>query len=369
MDRRDFIKTSLGGALLATGGVGAYWWSKRAFGQKPWVVGGGRFVRDGSTQNLLAMVDLERGNARYIELDFLPHGLIFDPRQRDRAWAFEKIGPGACELSLKTGEVIRSISPLAGHQFYGHGAFSPDGKIFYATETRTQDQAGVIVLRDGQTSQVIGEFPSYGENPHECHLVDQGRTLLVTNGGGDLSTDQRASVSSIDVATQKLIRKWVIPVDRWNAGHLAPFGEGDQRRVVVVSAPRRGLSDQNLGGISVLGGDGQLRAVQGPEEILQKLQGEALSVCIHPTRGIFGVTHPLGNLVTFWGLADQKFRSAISIERPRGLTLTADQSAFLLSYGKNASLAEIDLQRLVVSERAHYPNTGLAGSHLFHWHG
>ncbi len=368
MNRRDFIKTGLGGALLVASVAGGYQWWSSSRRSTAWVLGGGRFMRNGRVQNLLAMVDPASGKSRYVELDFLPHGVIFDPVDPSRALVFEKIGPGACEINLHTGAVNRLISPVHGQLFYGHGVFSTDGKVFYTTETRIADQVGVMVIRDSRTTEVIGEFPTYGENPHECHLVDQGQTLLVTNGGGAIGTEKRANISSIDIASRKLIRKWVVPNDEWNAGHVAPYGDRTESGLVVVSAPRRGLSDQRLGGISVLGDDGKLKAVGGPEEILKKLQGEALSVCIHHERGIFGVTHPLGNLLTFWSLADHRFKAALPMERPRGLTLNRKRSAFLVSFGTRASLAEIDPATLAISPGSEIPNTGLAGSHLFHWH-
>jgi hypothetical protein len=45
-----------------------------------------------------------------------------------RVVVFEKIGPGAAEIDLKSGRVTRGIRPAQGRWFYGHGAFSPDGK-------------------------------------------------------------------------------------------------------------------------------------------------------------------------------------------------------------------------------------------------
>jgi len=369
VDRRDFIKTSLGGMLLALGTAGGVaGWSafKRS---RRWIVGGGRYARNGKTHHLLAMFDPSRGQARYIELGFLPHGLIFDPLNTSRGFLFEKIGLGACEIDLGTGEIVRSIAPLDGYQFYGHGAFSADGKHFYATETRLSDQAGALVIRDSQTALIVGEFPTYGENPHECQMIDQGRTLVVTNGGGQVGSEQNANVAYIDVESRKLQRRLMVPVQEWNAGHLAPFNDSSAGGIVVVSAPRRGLPEESLGGISVLGGDGLLRPVRGPEDVLRRLQGEALSVCIHRESGTFGVTHPLGNLVTFWSLEDRTFLSALPVERPRGLTLTSDHNAFLVSYGNNASLAQIDPNRRMILEDTRISNTGLAGSHLFHWFG
>lgn len=82
------------------------------------------------------------------------------------------------------------VAAAPGRTFYGHGAFSPDGKILYATENDYDGQRGVIGLYDvADDFRRIGEFSSGGVGPHELQLIDGGRTLAIANGGLDTSPE------------------------------------------------------------------------------------------------------------------------------------------------------------------------------------
>ena len=63
------------------------------------------------------------------------------------------------------------------------------------------------------------------------------------------------------------------------------------------------------------------------------MQGEALSVAIHPPTGIAAVTHPDANRLTFWSLRTQGFAGVLELDKPRGVALNADGSAFWVSQG------------------------------------
>ena len=57
---------------------------------------------------------------------------------------------------MDRGHARRDQSDL-GREFYGHGAFSPDGSTLYATESIIdEDYRGVVVVRDAKTLEEIG---------------------------------------------------------------------------------------------------------------------------------------------------------------------------------------------------------------------
>jgi uncharacterized protein len=68
--------------------------------------------------------------------------------------------------------------------FYGHGGFSRDGRLLYATENDFDGGRGVIGIYDaGGGYRRIGELPSGGIGPHDLALLEGGRVLVVANGG------------------------------------------------------------------------------------------------------------------------------------------------------------------------------------------
>ncbi len=74
-------------------------------------------------------------------------------------------------------------APLDRH-FYGHGVFSPDGRLLYATENDFDAGQGVIGVYDASLQfRRLGEFRTYGIGPHDLALLDNGKVLVVANGG------------------------------------------------------------------------------------------------------------------------------------------------------------------------------------------
>ena len=109
--------------------------------------------------------------------------------------------------------------------FYGHGVFSIDGRLLYATENDFENAVGVIGIYDVQAGfKRLGEFKSYGVGPHDVALLSDNRTLVVANGGMEthpssgrqplnLATMQ-SSLAYIDRETGDLLEKHELSGDR-----------------------------------------------------------------------------------------------------------------------------------------------------------
>ncbi len=329
------------------------------------ILGGGQFIppNGGPKQFVLSVLELERQQQHLTALKFLPHGIHHNPHRKQQLAVFEKIGPGACEYDIESREVIRPIEALEHHLFYGHGAYSTDGSVLFATESRIGTKDGTISVRDADTLNILGQFPSYGKSPHECKLVDQGQTMLVTNGGG-AHGEEMPSVSYIDVASEKLLEQVSLSNEDINAGHVALNSSG---QLIVVSAPRSGLSQRQPGGVSIGREHGKLSPAKAAADFTQQLYGEALSVSIHDGLGLAAVTHPDGNIVTIWSLQSQRLVKSIQLPGPRGVELTIDQSAFIISFGSEASVLTIPVDTLEPDRESTHSGTFITGSHIYNW--
>ena len=174
------------------------------------VLGGGGFTLRNVQQSHLVRLDLDAPTLDPVcfSTGFLPHGFAFDPRDPRRVAAFEKKGPGACVMDVGNGVHERALEPGEGRQFYGHGAFSADGSLLYATESvLAEGGRGVLVVRDGRTLDVLGELSTHGFSPHDCALLEDGRTMVVANGGGAFGVrgSPLPCVTYIDVLSSKLL--------------------------------------------------------------------------------------------------------------------------------------------------------------------
>jgi uncharacterized protein len=341
-------------ALKAPAGAG----NQGLDGTQEWLIGGAQFAlpsSPGVQKRAISLMSLADRQAKLIDLDFFPHGFAIDPTQPSRVASFQKIGPGAAIVDLATGRLVQRIAKHRDQQFYGHGAFTPDGKTLLSTERDEQAQRGLIAIRDGRTLAYLGEFPSYGDSPHDCHLIDAGKTLVVANGDG--------SVAYIDLNSQKLLEKLLIPNPKFNAGHLLPL---PQRKIIAVSAPTKGLSEQALGGISLRLAKASWLSLEQPLELTSKMVGEALSIAASQKHQVFGVTHPSANLISFWSLVDGKPLASLTMPRPRGIEVSVDETKFLLSYGQHAGLAIVDAKSLIATEQS-TATAYFSGSHILNW--
>jgi hypothetical protein len=339
----------------------------RQAGPAQLLVGGGSFVdpADQVTQRFVfSQVDFGGGEIALTATTFLPHGVAIDPLDPNRLVTFQKIGVGCCEIDLAARTVIRTIVPTEGRWFYGHGAFSSDGKLLYSTETVNSEERGVIGVRDASTFEYLGEFPTFGENPHDCHLIEGGKVLLVTNGGGALDSRLRPCVTWVEIESRKLLDKREIASERFNTGHLCLAGDGG---LAVVSAPRKGLTDKDLGAVSLGRSHDQLQTMQEPQPVTSRMIGEALSVAIHEPTQIAAVTHPFGDMVTFWSMRTFDFLKKLDLPRARGVTLTQDGNNFLVSYGLTTDVVEISPGTLAPARDSVLTQSYLSGSHVFNW--
>jgi hypothetical protein len=329
------------------------------------IIGPGRFVdtRTGAMSFVCCLFDLDRGDSRTFDMGFFGHGLAVHPLEPWRAVMFEKKGPGACEMDLRAGRVLRPLTTPKSRAFYGHGAYSRDGKLLYATENELETGDGLVAVRDASSLRELGRFPTYGKSPHDCRLIDEGQTLAITNGGGTIDEASLPSVTFVDVRSEKLEERLTFETPRINAGHLALSRSRD---LVTISAPRDGLPKTALGGVSIRVGSGPFSTMSEPAPVVERMVGESLSLCIDESTGIVGVTNPDGNVVTFWNLRERRFVKNLDLPAPRGIAQTLDGEHLVLSYGAG-TLTLIDPRSLNPVAEGRVASSMLSGSHIVTW--
>lgn len=336
------------------------------------VLGGGalRHKSTGEARFVLGRIDLDapEPSAEQIEIAFLAHGITPHPHRTREVVLFEKHGPGCCVVDLASDEVLRTIDCAPGRQFYGHGAFSPDGALLYCTETDLEDERrGYITVRDGNTYETVGDFPSHGLAPHDCQFANDGTTLVIANGGSGAGRDEDPpGVSFVDVRDGKALDVLRVPSGAINAGHLDLTAQGD---LALVSAPRDGYDPARAcGGVSLRPAGGAFVTLAEPTEVVTKLPGETLSVAIHPQTRVVGATTPLGNIVTFWSLDTGALVHKLRVPNPRGIALSRSGDEFLINFGAPPRVARVHAGTLqpvdAPGNRRGFPSF-ISGSHIY----
>ncbi|WP_456448200.1 DUF1513 domain-containing protein [Thiolapillus sp.] len=335
--------------------------------KKNLILGGGQYLEPGQSAEemrfVFSVLQPESDQPTLISTDFLPHAVALKPDQPTTLAVFEKKGPGACEIDLNSMTLTRVIETVPERHFYGHGAYSADAGLLYCTESYLDGFKGVIAVRDADSHQLLGEFPTYGEEPHECQLIDDGKVMVVTNGGGRLGGDAPC-VTYIDVQTEKLLDRIEMTNERINTGHFALDEDGG---LIVVSAPRAGLELTDNGGVSIKPAGAPMVSKTEPADVVARMKGEALSVAIHQGSRVAAVAHPDGDMVTFWSMTDGQFIKVMDFPRPRGICLDTEDTGFFISYGSDTRLGFVDARTLEADESRVRVNTYQSGSHVFNW--
>jgi hypothetical protein len=330
------------------------------------IIGPGAYAQFGEARFVVAVIDLDADEPQpqLIDIGFLGHGVSIDPSRPHEAAVFEKKGPGGCRIDLREGKMIEPITTAPNHHFYGHGAYSVDGSLLYATEAVLDDDfRGALVVRDAKTLAVLGELPTYGTSPHDCMLLEDGKTMMVANGGGFIHAGAMPNVSYVDVASETLIERVDLTDPRFNAGHLARTEKGD---LAVVSAPRDGLPNphKQLGAITLVPKGKPPTTMKKPELVTGNMFGETLSVAIHD--GLVIATQPDANMLTMWRMEDCTYAGRLELTEPRGITLTLDRRHFVVSHkiGQSVALSLLatETQRF---EQQRIDPSFTSGSHLF----
>jgi hypothetical protein len=195
IDRRHFL-ASAGAVFLASLAPAA----AEAFDRTGAVFGAACQKADGSfgcavfseRGEILSMVDLpDRG-----------HDVTFDIRSQ-RAVAFaRRPRTFAVVFDPASGKTLQTITSVEGRHFFGHGFFSPDGKLLYATENEIDTAAGQIGVYDVSAGfRRVGEFPTHGMDPHEALLMPDGEIIVVANGGIETYPDygrQKLNIATME---------------------------------------------------------------------------------------------------------------------------------------------------------------------------
>lgn len=359
LNRRLFLKRA---AMLSAASAVAPSLLQAETLAKDSLLGGGRYQssESGATEYVLSLVNPHSADIQRIPSTFFPHGFAFSPSRSSLVYAFEKIGPGAAVFDLDSRSMVQEIAPVKGRQFYGHGACTRDDRYLFSTET-SADGKGAIGIRDPRSLDYLGDFPTYGDNPHECRLIEHDTVLMVTNGGGTRDSGRRGSLTYIDVRTQQLLERIDMPDERFNTGHLYPLPE---RKAVVVSAPRLGLDKRYPGAVSLNTGGDTLKVISQPASVVSMMYGEALSVEVVEERDLFIVTHPTPGMLTFWSLSGMDYRGHLMVENARGVAISADRKCLWISCGRQANIRALNLETLKMEEAVDIAASYITGSHL-----
>lgn len=255
------------------------------------------------------------GIATLSERGELLHSYTLPERGHDTVWRPDKgqliafaRRPGTFAAVIDPGSQKEPIiiNAAEGRHFYGHGVYSLDGAILYATENDFDNARGVIGIynaRDNFTR--IGELDAHGVGPHDMELLPDGRTLVIANGGIETHPDfpranlniasMKPNIAFVDLQTGSLIGAFELPEDQHQLSirHMALMGKN-----VWFACQDQGdlLATKPLvGQISLESGAIEMADI--PEDVSMILRGYVGSIAANSQSDEIAFTSPRGGIL------------------------------------------------------------------------
>lgn len=330
-DRRNFLRS-----LVALGAL--------PFATLARADGGPAFVAarmDGEDAFSVAVLD-HAGEVLFTEqLDARAHDIALSPDRSTAVVFARRPGWFALVIDLAGRRKVKTFTPPEGRHFYGHGLFSADGQILYATENDWEGERGVLGVYDVAAGYVrIGEFDTYGIDPHEAFLMSDGRTIAVANGGIATHPDfdrvklnlatMEPSLVRLDARTGDLVDRQTLPqsLHQLSIRHMAESGDG----LVWFGGQYEGaVTDAvDLVGCHRLGRDIEL--VPAPPSVYAGMRQYIGSMAVSRDGARIAATSPVGGRMLIF---DAKTREVIAFRDVADICgVAGDRGDFFASDGR-----------------------------------
>ncbi|MBD66142.1 MAG: hypothetical protein CME62_13100 [Halobacteriovoraceae bacterium] len=282
------------------------------------------------------------------------HSIVYSPQDDSKLFISKLDKYSYCQRG--EGEFIE-FSAVKDHYFYGHAAFDNLRNVIYTTQAKItknrhdeeqEKSLGKIFIYSVDTLEVIGEFETFGSDPHDLKIVND--ELVVCNGGVD------SNVAFINLETKKLVKSFPINEENISLRHCEII---DSENFIIASLSRNIVSPC---GIYLLNKDKGFIQYRMPKKLEEALAlRQFLSVLYY--NGVVFATCPAANNVLAWKLTGE-FIGAHSITSANNLSYSPTYKGVIVGtglLGSHAHLLKVIDQNVVVSKLNHLKD--LTGSH------
>ena len=293
-----------------------------------------KIAEDGQILQQFTLLDRGHGQAKSTNGDLA----IFSRRPNNQLYLIDKAGQ------------MRVVYAPDDRHFFGHGVFSPDGKLLYASENdfdnEDVDATGVIGIWDAKRGEKIGEFSSGGIGVHQLMLMADGETLVIANGGilthpdhprQKLNlADMQPNLAFVNRKNGQLISKINLPneLHQLSIRHIDVTSKG----LVALAMQYQGDRPDEVPLIATVNQNAAFKFVQAPLDLTKRHKQYVGSICFDKSGEFFAASSPRGNIVSFYAKKGQ-FLSFYSMNDVCAVGAAPTQYQFILASG----MGEIDL--------------------------
>ena len=280
------------------------------------------------------------------------HDVCVCPRTRLCVVFARRPGNFAVAFSSDTRTPPIGFTTVPDRHFYGHGVFSSDGRLLFATENDYENDRGVIGVYDAASSfKRIGEFSAFGTGPHDISILGDGRTLVIANGGIATHPDfgegrlplnlatMEPSLVYLDLRHGDLVERHTLSRDLHQVSlrHLDVAAGG--RIAIGCQSDHAGRFDLPLIFSHRLGQD--LKRIDIDPLLGGSLRGYVSSVAVDSSGEVAALTSSRGSCVLFIDVSSGKLLGHRRIPDVSGVARDGSAGSFLLTSGQGGILTAV----------------------------
>lgn len=355
IDRRSFL-LALAGSFVAPGFVAAA-------GDRLYVSS----CTDAGGINRVAVFSTEGGVLFSTALPERGHDITLSPASNDLVVFARRPGDWAAVVDRTSGAVRHIIRSPKGRHFYGHGVYSRDGRLLYATENDVANGRGVLGVYDsGAEYKRIGEQPTHGVGPHDLAFIPGSELMLVANGGIRTDPDSGREILNAGKMEPSLA---LIDPRSGEVRHKTDFGTAlsglSIRHLAMAPDGEAAFACQFEGDdlpalVGLISADGRARMLEMPDEDLARLDNYVGSVALDGGGRLIAATSPRGGMAAFWDRESEKYLGLALLPDVCGVAAAPESGVFLVTSG-NAGM------RLAKAESHDLARVGGSDLDLYMW--
>lgn len=272
------------------------------------------------------------------------HGLAYAPATDHLATFARRPGTYMMIVSRRGFSSPVLISSIEGRHFYGHGCFSPDGRRLFACENHFDEGRGVVGIYDATDGyRRLGEWSTDGIGPHDLSISDDGRFLIVANGGIETHPDfgrtklnldrMEPSLVLLDARDGGLIEKHRLPAElsRLSTRHVDTDGRGR----IWFACQYEGARDDRPPLAGSFAPGEPIRFVSLPDAVTEAMGLYVGAIAVNRQEVLVGLASPKGGMTvtvdaaTGKMVAQSRVRDAAGIApAPNGFAVSSYEGRF-----------------------------------------
>lgn len=334
LNRRDFLKLGLAGVGSAVIGMPLAW----ANDEPLLYSASDRLQALQEKTHHITSLNIRSGELEQWTIPFRAHDILPLPAQQ-QVVAFGRRPDRFCAMASRGQPDVQLIEASQGRHFYGHGCLNKQADTLFTTENDYDAARGVVGIRDLTTHRPLGEYETYGVGPHDIHLMPDGKTLVIANGGIKTHPDfgrrklniktMQPSLVYIDVENGKKIDEYRLDDHQLSIRHLTVTKAGDVGVATQYQGKLYQRQPKSLVAWQKQGAELQTLGIE--EKALKPLKGYMADLAVDTEQQLLAVTSPRGNQVAFWDIRAQAFMHALNVPQPSGIVFQAETGKFLVS--------------------------------------